>query len=235
MIFRGVPLTAASLGGGIAASLSVFALLGVKAVDGGVYSWDRFLFRHLYSGNSVWPKGDTPGRDNDLLQAALPVLYRGADARLLLLLASAVVAALLLLDLLPAAVFYVAAIAVAASSPMMKDVFDRQSPFPVPGEPAFPSGHAMASMAIAAGLVALLARTRWCWPAVGLALMYVVGVAVAVVADGGHWPSDVVAGWSLSLAWVLALTVLVPDPLRNRRDESRDAFVESPPNPYVRS
>ena len=63
-------------------------------------------------------------------------------------------------------------------------------------------------MAIAAGIVALVWASRWRWLAVVVGAMFVAAVGMAVVADSGHWPSDVLAGWCLALAWVAALTLL---------------------------
>jgi membrane-associated phospholipid phosphatase len=45
------------------------------------------------------------------------------------------------------------------------------------------------------------------------AAVFVVAVGVAVIADGGHWPSDVLAGWCLAVAWVVSLRAAAGDPL----------------------
>jgi membrane-associated phospholipid phosphatase len=184
---------------------TVLALLAAKVALGGTFAWDRFLFRHLYSGESDWPGGTTPGQTHGVLHAALPTVYRLADARGLLLLIAVVVAVLVLLRLVRAAAFFTTAIAVAALVPILKEIFDRPSPFPLPDDPSFPSGHAAASMAIVAGLVAVLPPTRWRLVAVTVGAIFAVAVGVSVIADGGHWPSDVLAGWCLSLGWVAML------------------------------
>ena len=193
--------------------LTVFALLAAKVAAGGTFGWDRFLFRHLYSGESEWPGGRTPGQNHGGLHVTLPTDYRLADARGLFLLMAAVVAVLVLLRFVRAAVFFTAVIAVTAVVPVLKEIFDRPSPFPLPNDPSFPSGHATGSMAIAAGLVAILFRTKWRSAAVTAGAIFVIAVGISVISDGGHWPSDVLAGWCLALAWVVTLRAVVGDPL----------------------
>ena len=83
---------------------------------------------------------------------------------------------------------------------------------PIEGDPAeytFPSGSAAWSLATAMTL-ALLARAgtaRRLGVAVGAVL--VVGFAWVIVWEEWHYPSDVVAGWCLGLAWVGALWVIL--------------------------
>jgi undecaprenyl-diphosphatase len=76
---------------------------------------------------------------------------------------------------------------------------------------SYPSGHSSGIAAsVVVGLVlawpVLSARGRRIWLAVGVALVVVVGFSRMWL--GVHYLSDVVAGWSLGLAWAL-LTALV--------------------------
>ena len=190
-------------------ALSVLALLTVYAVSDGHSRWDRWLFRQLYSGESDWGGLRAPGQDNPSLNAAEPVLYRLADERALALLAVVALVTLVLTKRIRSAAFFAAAISVAALVPVLKELVDRPSPFPMPDDPSFPSGHATASMAVAAGIVVLLPPGRWRWVAGIAGAVLVTAVGVAVVTDSGHWPSDVLAGWCLALGWVAALTALV--------------------------
>lgn len=70
---------------------------------------------------------------------------------------------------------------------------------------SFPSGHAMQSMAVACGLIALLWNTRWRMPMTIWAALFVFAVGLSRVYLGVHYPSDILAGWAASLAWVIGL------------------------------
>lgn len=73
---------------------------------------------------------------------------------------------------------------------------------------SFPSGHAMATMATAAALCVLLWPTRWRWLAIAVGAVFVLLVGSSRVYFGVHYPSDILAGWAASLAWVLGLKLL---------------------------
>lgn len=67
---------------------------------------------------------------------------------------------------------------------------------------SFPSGHAMASAALACCLVVLLWHTKWRWVSVivGIFVMFLIGISRPYL--GVHYPSDILAGWCVSIAWV---------------------------------
>jgi len=92
---------------------------------------------------------------------------------------------------------------------LIKMAFERARPDVFPWvDPAtgwsFPSGHAFLNATFWLSL-AVVAQRRWVW-ALAIALTLVTG-AFRVVA-GVHWPSDVIAGWSLGVALV-ALALIV--------------------------
>lgn len=70
---------------------------------------------------------------------------------------------------------------------------------------SFPSGHAMQSMAVACGLIALIWNTSWRIPMMMVAALFVFAVGLSRIYLGVHYPSDILAGWAASLAWVTGL------------------------------
>lgn len=71
---------------------------------------------------------------------------------------------------------------------------------------SFPSGHAMGSMALVAALVVLAWPTHWRWPTVILGSLFVLLVSLSRIYLGVHYPSDILAGWAASLAWVMGVS-----------------------------
>lgn len=74
---------------------------------------------------------------------------------------------------------------------------------------SFPSGHAMGSMTLAATVVFLLWPTRWRWPALLAACMFVPLVGLSRVHLGVHYPSDILGGWCAALVWVVGVHMLM--------------------------
>ena len=76
---------------------------------------------------------------------------------------------------------------------------------------SFPSGHSMSSAAVY-GAVAILAIVRFPrhrWLLVGGSALVVVAIGLSRAYLHVHYPSDVLAGWALGLAWPLWLKPLV--------------------------
>ena len=86
---------------------------------------------------------------------------------------------------------------------------------------SFPSGHSQSvvvtwvSVLLVVGWMTVLLRRAARVSSVVVVVAMVVAVGWSRVVLGVHWPSDVVGGWSLGSAWVLAATaVLIGVPLR---------------------
>jgi undecaprenyl-diphosphatase len=78
----------------------------------------------------------------------------------------------------------------------------------------FPSSQAADTFAISFACALLLWPTRWRWVALILGSLYVLAVGLARVYLGLHYPSDILAGWALSLACVTAASFVRRIPLK---------------------
>lgn len=110
----------------------------------------------------------------------------------------------------------VAAIGISPLNGFLKVVFDRDRPVYDDtiriGGLSFPSGHASGAAALAAMLVVLawpVLAGRWRVAWVTLAAATVLTVGYTRIALGAHFLSDVVAGWTVGITWVLLLAVLL--------------------------
>ncbi len=102
------------------------------------------------------------------------------------------------------------------SSEALKAFYDRPRPTLVPHgsivySASFPSGHSTLSAATyltLAAIVASLQRTgREKISVFTLALVMIIAIGFSRVYLGVHWPSDVLAGWSLGSLWALAALI----------------------------
>jgi undecaprenyl-diphosphatase len=102
-----------------------------------------------------------------------------------------------------------------AVTPVLKEVFDRPrpdqgSPIGLPSSDSFPSGHASGSV-VTFALLALFGMERWpersrlFW---GLAAALSLGVGASRVVLNVHFLTDVLAGFSLGLAWLAGCLLL---------------------------
>jgi undecaprenyl-diphosphatase len=73
---------------------------------------------------------------------------------------------------------------------------------------SFPSGHAMASSALGFSLIIALWNTRFRYVTACLAAIYVLVIGFSRLYLGVHYPTDVLAGWLLSGAWVVLVTYI---------------------------
>lgn len=88
---------------------------------------------------------------------------------------------------------------------VIKELVERPEIGTRQAEYSFPSGNAAVSLAGVAALVLLLRRSPWQRriAVAGVAVVPLYGAALVLLL--WHYPSDVVGGWALALAWVSAL------------------------------
>lgn len=77
-----------------------------------------------------------------------------------------------------------------------------------------PSGHTAYATAVF-GFAAFLFWRQGLWPLGLLAVLVVTAMGPARVASGAHWPSDVLAGYALGVAWLLVVLVAGLPPQRD--------------------
>lgn len=189
---------------GLCLPLQIFAALALQTwqLDGGL-SWELPLMQTIH-------EQATPALD----QTATLLTKLGSVKRVM------PVAALIALSLLGrkrwrALIYWVLTlIGCTAINWTAKGFWHRLRPhlwdgYPLPQDFSFPSGHAMTSMAFAAALMVLTWRSRWFGFTLVLGSLYVAIIGWTRLYLGVHYPSDILAGWMLSLAWAVGMRLLV--------------------------
>lgn len=104
---------------------------------------------------------------------------------------------------------------------VLKSLFERARPdlwqqLVVETSFSFPSGHAMASMALALSVVFILWATRFRYFALILASLYVLVIGFSRLYLGVHYPTDIFGGWLVSAGWVLVAYIVLTESHRRR-------------------
>lgn len=108
--------------------------------------------------------------------------------------------------------FTVSVVGAMALSSILKLLFSRERPelwqqLITETTHSFPSGHAIASSAITLSVVVLLWRTKWRTWAILAGLVYVGLISYSRLYLGVHYPTDIVAGWLVSITWVSLMVI----------------------------
>jgi undecaprenyl-diphosphatase len=93
---------------------------------------------------------------------------------------------------------------------------------------SFPSGHAMGSATLATALVLLTWRTRWHWPVLVVMPAFALVVGIARIYLGVHYPSDILAGFAVAVAWVMGMHSLVGRAPKPRAEPAHANIPEKP-------
>lgn len=212
-----------------------FVELADDVREGDTHALDSALLLALRSpGNVADPLGPSW-----LEESARDITGLGGYA-ILTLLTIAAVAYLLMTGRRAAALLVLAAIVGGTLlSTGLKMGFERPRPDLVPHATriytaSFPSGHAMLSAITYLTLGALLTRVeksrRIKAFIMGLAIAMTLLVGISRVYLGVHWPSDVLAGWSVGAAWA-ALCWFVALQLQRRGQVEKPGESSTPPEP----
>ena len=178
------------------------------------------------------------GRGPRGLESAVRDVTALGSTMVLTLLSIGVIGFLLIQRKYHAALFFLSAIVGALLVCQgLKAIFDRPRPgvlpeLLLPSSASFPSGHTVLSAAVYLTLGSLLARMseqkRMKLYFVVFALLLTGLVGISRVYLGVHYPSDVVAGWTVGLAWALVCW-LVARKLQRTGKVERDVAHPEPP------
>ena len=102
----------------------------------------------------------------------------------------------------------------AAANLVLKSLFHRERPafwqsLITETGYSFPSGHAMLSAALVLCVLAIVWRTKWRIPTILIGGFVVFMIGLSRLYLGVHYPTDVIAGWSVSAIWVGIVVVVV--------------------------
>lgn len=85
---------------------------------------------------------------------------------------------------------------------------------------SFPSGHAMISAALGLAIILIYWETRFRWYTVVLVSFYILLIGFSRLYLGVHYPTDIVAGWLVSGAWVSIVAMTLQSSKNRGRQDS---------------
>ena len=213
-------------------ALLAFGKLASEMVEGDTLAFDRWLLVHLRTAADP----GVPIGPGWLREAMVDFTALGGGAVLTLI---TLLAAGYLLARRKAAMALFLSIAIAGGAilnTLLKYGFVRERPDVVPhlvevSSASFPSGHAMNSAMVYLTLAALLARAERSWRvrlflmAGAIVVTLLVGFSRAYL--GVHWPTDVMAGWSVGAAWACLASLVALQLQRARTLEGSEPATDA--------
>jgi undecaprenyl-diphosphatase len=191
-----------------AAAVWAFVDIGGEVLEGETQAYDRAILLALR--NPAHPADPLGSRSFE--ESMRDVTALGGFTFLTLLTVVATLALVFHRKRRQAAIFAVTVILAQVSSEILKLVYERPRPELVPHgsyvySNSFPSGHSTVAaatyLALATVIASLEPRRATKVLAYALAIGLVVMIGFSRVYLGVHWPSDVLAGWSLGAGWAL--------------------------------
>lgn len=201
--------------------VTLFALIADEVLDGETSTFDSSIL--------LWINA----RASPVLDQFFITLTDLGGATFIAALTAVIVAFLIYKKLYYKALLMLTAVGGAAVlNLILKGVFERARPdlwahLVTEDSFSFPSGHAMASSIFAFAIIAVLWGSKWQPLAVGLGIIYIFLVGFSRLYLGVHFPTDILAGWAVSLAWVSAVAGIIYTHSYRRKRREQDQPVNS--------